>query len=86
MIVTSSSFVPVLGLIWDEFYKTSYKSLKIILKDILYFHFWGFWMKIAVKPITDKLYVTGQTFGLPYKSFTIIIFDRNDSTIIWPLL
>jgi len=26
------------------------------------------------------------SYGLYYKSFTIVIYDRNDSTIVWPEL
>jgi hypothetical protein len=30
--------------------------------------------------------IMNDTSGLYYKSFTIIIYDRNDSTIVEPLL
>ncbi len=39
-----------------------------------------------MEKILGLSYRTFYTCGLYYKSFTILIYDRNDSTIVWPVL
>jgi hypothetical protein len=48
-------------------------------------HWVGMVLAFYPRVCTPKLF-TAVSCGLYYESFTIVNYDRNDSTFLWPLL